>query len=206
MVEWLLEKRAKDIGDVQKELRNVLCASARSNNYRSFMNCLERHQKVRNKDRKGENALIAATGAGWKHFAQFVLMFDNIDVNSTDSNGRTALMVAAKEGYIDIISFLMTQKGISFVMKDDDGATAYHLAAGSGQIRSVQTLLKFADPNVTDPSGKTPLHYACESNYSSCVEFLLKHKANPNIMDLSGKKAIELAKEGDVIAMFNMPK
>ena len=206
MVEWLLEKREKDIGDVQKELRNVLCASARSNNFRSFMNCLERHQKVRNKDRKGENALIAATNAGWKHFAQFVLMFDNADVNSTDSNGKSALMVAAQEGYIDIISFLMKQKGISFVLKDDDGATAFHLAAKTGQLKVLQTLLKFTDLNYTDHLGRTALHYACESNYSSCVEFLLKNKANPNIMDSTGKKAIELATQGDVIAMFNIAK
>ena len=206
MVEWLLEKRAKDIGDTQKELRNVLCASARSNNFRCFLNCLERHQKVRNKDRKGENALIAATSGGWKHFVEFVLMFDNCDINSTDSHGRSALMIAAQEGFIDILTFLIQQKGVSYSMRDEDGATAYHLAAGSGQYQSLRMLMKFSDPNCIDHLGRTPLHYACESNYAACVQILLKNKANPNIQDCNGKKPIQLATEGDVIAMFSIEK
>ena len=202
ILDWLFEKRKKDIGDMQKELRNVMCASARTNNYRTFLNCLERHQKVRNKDRKGENALHAAVSCGLLSFTKFVLMFDNCDPNSTDSHERSALHIAAMNGYEDILEHLMINPEINVSLKDDEGNTALHLAALNGQSQTVDLLTSAINVNDANKKGRTPLHCACVAGNARCVQMLIKAGADRNKEDNDGKKAVELATDPDVIEIL----
>jgi ankyrin repeat protein len=51
-----------------------------------------------------------------------------------------------------------------------------------------------AEANKQDDKGITALHLAAYKGQDDNVEILLKHKANPNIRDISGSKNLEFLK------------
>lgn len=195
--EWLIQHRQKDIHDINKELRNVLCASVRSNNVRTFMNCLERGQSIRNRDRKGENAILAAANGGYLSFMQLIAMFDNCDINSADNEEKTSAHIAAMQGNLPMIQFLM-KNNASFLSRDSDGMTPLHHASEKGNYKAVKLMLSSSDVNAKDNLGRTPLHAACEENYQSVVEVLVQAGANKSIVDRSGNTPIMLTTDEEI--------
>lgn len=201
--EWIIEKRLKEVGDLNKELRNVMVSSARNNNYRTFMNCLERGQNPRNRDRNNENVLIASTRSRFYYFAQFVSLFEQIDLNSIDSDERSSLMIAAKNGDLDLVSLLVDDE-VRVDMKDKYGMTAFMIAAAEGH----DSILKFLsdhvkDANDKDCTGKTALHHACKHNYGKCVDFLLSEfNIDQNIKDNTGKTAKMYCTDAEVLSLL----
>ena len=78
------------------------------------------------------------------------------------------------------------------------GLTALQVAVGNVWSERITELLleAGADPNVIqEPSGATPAHWAVDIRNRKMVEALLKHKANPNAAEASGKTPLDFAKE-----------
>ena len=68
------------------------------------------------------------------------------------------------------------------------GETALTTAASQNDDKNLQKFLTAgADPNKTNSSGTTPLHYACMFDKEAVVPLLLKAGANPNARDGDGR-------------------
>ena len=206
LIEWIIEKRPKEVGDLNKEMRNVLTASAQYNNFRTFMSCLERGQNPRNRDRNNMNSLLLATKWRFYHFAQFVSLFECVDLNSADSDGLTALHYAAKNGDCSLISLLLDD-GVKCNVKDAKGMTPLHYAACDGHVDAVKLLAeKTSSIDVLDSENRTPLFHACIHNFASVVDFLIKKGANKAAKDSYGKMPIHYCKDAEVANLFMAKK
>lgn len=81
--------------------------------------------------------------------------------------------------------------------QDKEGFSALHLAAQTSQIDSIIYLLRAgANINQKDSSGKTPLWYACLSDFAT-AEFLIKAKADYFIKDNSHISLIEMIQKSE---------
>lgn len=56
-------------------------------------------------------------------------------------------------------------------------------------------LLNGCQINIVDENGYTPLHLACQKEYTAQVRLLLKHQAKHDIRAKDGKKPIDIAME-----------
>lgn len=56
-------------------------------------------------------------------------------------------------------------------------------------------LLNGCNINATDENGLTPLHLACDKQYTAQVRLLLKHQAKHSLEANNGKKPIDIAME-----------
>lgn len=56
-------------------------------------------------------------------------------------------------------------------------------------------LLNGCQINSIDGNGYTPLHIACDQQYTAQVRLLLKHQAKHEIAAIDGKKPIDIAME-----------
>ncbi|XP_014235400.1 transient receptor potential channel pyrexia-like [Trichogramma pretiosum] len=98
-----------------------------------------------------------------------------------DADGRTALHLAASSGQSAGICELLLAHGAE-PNEWDFGriCTPLHCAAAAGCPRTLRALVEAkADVNA-GLSGKSPLHYAVQSNSTSCTEALLLAGASPN--------------------------
>ncbi|KAL8173061.1 UNVERIFIED_CONTAM: hypothetical protein K2H54_038695 [Gekko kuhli] len=66
------------------------------------------------------------------------------------------------------------------------------ISASQGHTACLRHLLFWrADPNAA-PGGQGALHEACRGGHADCVELLLEHKANPNILNDDGQAPLHL--------------
>ncbi|WP_265039543.1 ankyrin repeat domain-containing protein [Wolbachia endosymbiont (group A) of Protocalliphora azurea] len=83
--------------------------------------------------------------------------------------------------------------------RGESGLTLLHAASRLNDDQSGPTLVNLllqagADPNIESNEGKTPLHYAADSNYRYLtINLLLEGKADPNIRDNKRKTPLQTA-------------
>ena len=201
-MEWIKEKRPKEIADLNKELRNVLVSSAQYNNYRTFMSCIEMGQNPRNRDRHNMNPLLITTINRYYHFAQFITLFETVDLSSKDSDGLSPLHYAAKNGDCDLIE-LFIEDGVKPDIHDNDRMTPLHYAAAEGHVKAIAFLVaKYPKVDILDKSKRTPLHYACMHDHGPAVSFLLSKGASISVKDTSGRIPPEYCRDSDVLNIF----
>ncbi len=123
------------------------------------------------------------------------LMTAGARVDVCDIHGNTPLHIACREGYDDIVQCLLqpvyyeethlNKYEIPYQRipqdlkrRNSDGHTCLHLAARSTHLKVLQVILnKGADVNVPDgTSGRTILHYACETGNRILLHFLLSQR------------------------------
>lgn len=117
-----------------------------------------------------------------------------------DSNNITWLQLAIDIQDTELAKALI-ETGINLdLAKEQNKFTPLHFATlhPSSEILE-KLLLKKANPNFVNLSGKVPLHLAAMFRNSNMVEKLLLHGANPNIPDLNGRTPLCYAvKKGDI--------
>ena len=137
------------------------------------------------------------------------------DINAQDSNGATALMKAVYNQDINMVKMLMKYNSrqnirIKLIYKKADtrnvvniyGGNALIPACEKGHLDTVIFLLENTDINVNhinNLSWTALLEVTILGNdsktYQEIVKVLLKHGADKNIKDSSGKTALDHAKE-----------
>lgn len=125
------------------------------------------------------------------------LLAEGADVNAASrGDGYNALMLAVVEGHENVWRHLL-DAAARVDVKNEMGETAMHIAAGNGNIEAMQALhergLSIHDK---ERFGKTPLMEAATDAPTEVVEWLLKHGADPNVVDKDGCTALHWAYVG----------
>jgi ankyrin repeat protein len=147
---------------------------------------LSRGANVNARDGSGETALLTSARIGyWAVFE--VLLAHNADVNAR-AQGRTALSYAAENGNLEMVKMLLATKA------DPNLEGPLHFAIWK-QNAAISELLLNAGANPDQPANWTPLDVAVRNHDLVAVKLLLGHGAGPNIKNVSGSTALEVAKE-----------
>ncbi len=117
----------------------------------------------------------------------------------------TPLMKAALNGHLEVAKQLV-DAGATVDLTDKGGYTAMMLAASNNHDDVVDFLLdKGANVNqVENTAGWTALIWAAKSGHLETVKVLLAHKANPDLFDLQGKRALDWANAGKFEAISSL--
>jgi len=84
-------------------------------------------------------------------------------------------------------------------MDPRDGWSPIHYAARWGKIAIIKALLeRGVDINICTTAKETALHKACRSNRKNVCIFLLRHGADPTIVNGSGQRASELSADEEI--------
>lgn len=124
-------------------------------------------------------------------------------INSKDGDGRTPLMhaVLAEDADVEFVKFLISEGADVNVRDKSQTWTALHFAARDQKLQIVEVLLDAkAEVDPQDTFGNTPLWRAVMSGGSQkVVELLVSRGANPELKNLSGVSALDVAqRKGNV--------
>ncbi|EKX35124.1 hypothetical protein GUITHDRAFT_155566 [Guillardia theta CCMP2712] len=142
------------------------------------------------------------------------------DVNEQTKSGLTPLMCACKTigpkpDDDQIVNFLIEQRA-NVDLQDEMGDTALHVAAATrdpsipllptGYHRLLQALMAGkANVNIYNKLGQTALHRASLRGKKECITMLLEANADLEMMDRSGRKAIDVAFDEESRSMLAPP-
>jgi uncharacterized protein len=163
----------------------------------------------------GETPLMLAAHTGVVKIAELLVSY-GANVNAREKwRGQTALMWAAAQDHPEMTRLLLRHGAKVNVREDyndwldratqitsepraqyrpEGGLTALLYAARSGCLDCVKALLKAgADVNKPTPDAVTPLMSAIDNYRYDIAIYLVKHGANPNTWDWSGRTALYCA-------------
>jgi len=155
-----------------------------------FKKLLRSDNTINAVDKDGYTALIRAA---WKGRLSMLksLLSEGADINHQSGQKLTALMVAAREGHISIVNYLVRKKAnVSLV--DLRGQTALHFASRAG-VEKIANILSLSDGhivNVRRKDGKSAIMIAANRGYKKVLVTLLKHGANPFLVDNRNQNAL----------------
>uniref|UniRef100_A0A1X7VBH3 Uncharacterized protein n=2 Tax=Amphimedon queenslandica TaxID=400682 RepID=A0A1X7VBH3_AMPQE len=160
----------------------------------------------------GTAPLYLAAKAGSYKLCQKFLAFECDPYVIDPLTLQSPLHAAAEQGHASIAGLLLKKEQSVLDATDARGLTPVHLAASnvsSSLVLSAICDLVGSDVlELTDASGLTPLMHACASGSETCVEFIVKKKANLMAKDSSeGKTCLHWAAESviassDIISLL----
>ncbi len=128
-----------------------------------------------------------------------VLLTHDANIETRTSQGEAPLHLAAKNNSIEVAEMLL-RKGANLDAENrEDGGTPLIEAAFHNQRDMANLLLdKGANIDAQDANGWTALHHATSRSRGEIVEALLKRGgASVNMRTNNGRRALDMAKEGD---------
>nr|XP_027106126.1 probable protein S-acyltransferase 23 [Coffea arabica] len=137
-------------------------------------------------DGNGYYALQWAALNNFADVAQYIIQRGG-DVNASDNSGQTALHWAAVRGSIAAADVLL-QNGARVEAVDVNGYRAVHVAAQYGQTAFLNHIVAkyYAEFDVPDNDGRSPLHWAAYKGYSDTIRLLLFRDAYQGRQDKEG--------------------
>ena len=146
-------------------------------------------------EESGPSALHFAAMKG-KEDKLNLLLLQSADPNSVDGNGMTPLHYAAGEGHTGIAAILL-DAGANIAAKDSDGDTPLHIALQEQQHEMLKFLISKGSTaiNSSNNQGNTVLHLVAGNfeDQSELLKYLLLAGADPNISNIKGESALDLA-------------
>ncbi|XP_054722688.1 LOW QUALITY PROTEIN: uncharacterized protein LOC129232581 [Uloborus diversus] len=106
----------------------------------------------------------------------------NVDkLTNAQQDKLTPLMLASQKGHLDIVNLLI-EHSAQVEMKDKKQRTALTHAVINGHAHVTSYLLRLgANPNSTDSSGNTLVHYAAAYGWYFCMKLLIEAGASLNL-------------------------
>jgi len=122
------------------------------------------------------------------------------EVDHKDSkHGNSPLHIASYRGNTLKVDVLI-RKHADLDLRDIFGNGALHYAINQGLKEVVHMLLKAgADVDLANHRGTTPLHAAAALNHVPMCRLLIKYSANPVLLDLNHKRALDLTSNAIII-------
>ncbi|XP_030195390.1 ankyrin repeat domain-containing protein 29 isoform X2 [Gadus morhua] len=149
------------------------------------------------KDALGLTPLLAAVSND-KPATAMALIRKGGAVHVTDASGQSCLHLASAQGSIVLVSMLLRFGALN--LRNVEQKTALYLAAEHGHHKCLEMLAAAgANVEIQATDGSTALMAATEAQSEPCVDALLKHGADPNVVccKYGPKLAIHAAAEGD---------
>ena len=145
----------------------------------------------------GETPLMWAAKYKKPEIAKLLLYYGGRLDNEDKECGKTPLHFAAESGCAATVEVLILW-GVARHMKivdatDKDEKTPLHLAVEKQNADAVELLIKYADPNIVDRYGCTPLHYAAKTGNLEIVRMLSRRWPRQDIRDNRGYRPIDYA-------------
>ncbi|XP_034830693.1 26S proteasome non-ATPase regulatory subunit 10-like [Maniola hyperantus] len=136
--------------------------------------------------------LLLASSAGRLEVVR-LLIGKGSNVNHKSIRGQSSLHYACSKGYIEVAKLLIdADANINEV--DILGATPLHRAAAQGRSNIVELLLAspFIQVDLSDSTGCTALHLACEEDREATARMLVQAEANLNVINKEKKTPLDV--------------
>ncbi|KAK2839918.1 hypothetical protein Q5P01_013658 [Channa striata] len=126
----------------------------------------------------------------------------HLEENGVDVSSMHAMKTQRPSTMLSDVRQLVAT-GNSLNLVNDDGVTLLHIACASGYRDVVCVLLESgADPHPADNSFWTPLHLAAKYGQTSIVSQLLRHRANPTLLNCNQDKPSDIAASEPIAEML----
>ncbi|KAJ5717794.1 hypothetical protein N7488_003440 [Penicillium malachiteum] len=145
---------------------------------------------------ESSSALIVATYFGLVKVVEFLLDFEETNVDSMDLKQRTSLSWAAEYGHEAVAKLLLQTGRVDIDSKDSNNQTPLSWAAENGHADVVELLLQTgkAAINFKDSKYEKPLSWAAKNGHGAVVKLLLQtEKADINSKDLRQRTPLSWA-------------
>ena len=135
-----------------------------------------------------------------------VLLEHNADPNLPSDDKRTPLMIASSSNHPAVVELLLAHKSLNKEVRDDKNDNALRYATDRYNIEVLKLLLEAGlNPNIqAGENGWTCLLVACCDNYLEAASLLLKHGANPYLVEKHKKNCLMMAAQNGHTEIVSM--
>jgi len=148
---------------------------------------------------EGRTALMLAAAEGDQRVVSLLLDTPGIDVNQQDSFGRTALREAVENKHTDVAEQLL-RVGASLGFIEDESAKRLCIAVAQHDHKLLAVLLLAGAPAAAqDFVGRSALHIAAMQGDVAATAILLRHGANPHLVDKWGRTPYDEAATSEAL-------
>jgi len=196
IVELLLDAGA-DLGREDKDGKRAIHLAAEIDNVVALKLVNRFGTTLNAVDRNGSSALHASLIRGHRNSSLFLIEAGaTVNRPRRYDSGETPMHAAARLGD-GVVMAAALRRGVGRPdVQSSDGTTPLHIAARerhSGCVDMLCTAARSGAVNVADKSRLTPLHCAVSSCALDAVRILLRHGADPNVVDRDGLAPLHYA-------------
>ncbi|KAH8740435.1 ankyrin-related protein [Cryptosporidium ryanae] len=147
-------------------------------------------QLIGYKDGNGRNVCHFACSAKRNDTLKALIKLAPKIVNCVDNTSENPLFISVRAKDIDSIKILL-DSGVNITCKNSSGCNVLHYSCQTSDIEIVKLIVSTIERNnksdlypfINTCSSEfgTPLQWACMANNKEIIEYLLIHKANPNL-------------------------
>ncbi|XP_071085792.1 ankyrin repeat domain-containing protein 50-like [Haliotis cracherodii] len=194
IIKQILSDNREDINCTREDGRTpVMCAASEGHGH--VVNLLvDKGADLSPVDDKGENILHVACLGGYMDVVKYLLLQDNMDINSRGCYGRTPIMKTAEKGHREAFDIL-DSKGGNLSSVDDKGNNILHVACIGGHVEMVKHVLSLGIVGINSRGqyGRTPAMMAACCRHKGVVEFLKTKGADLSVVDDDSNNILHVA-------------
>ena len=135
-------------------------------------------------DNDGNSVLHLIALYGYESLITEVLTSESTLFTTHNKHSHYPVHTAILNHQTECLRVMLEINGVE-TLTDASGETALHYAARYGSKNIIESCCqKFTNVDLCDLQGRTPLMLAAETGNIEAMEVLIKHKADPNLIDL----------------------